>query len=230
MQRCFVNIEDFNMTKRFGDQIRIFFKKFTDIDDIFTLKRGDLLTLPRFAEKSVDNILASIENARNVTLPRFIIGLSIPQVGEETAIDLANHFGLLEKIAGASFEDLEKINGVGPVVGRTVVDWFANKENQKLVGRLLKQIKISKTQKVAAAKSAGADFAGRTFVLTGTLSLMSRDEAKEKIRALGGSVSSSVSKETNFVVAGKNPGSKYEKAKEFGVKILSEKEFLKILS
>ena len=112
--------------------------------DIFSLKRGDVLALPRFAEKSADNLLEAIEQAKKVSLPKFLAALSIPQVGEETAIDLANHFKNFEKIAAGSFEQLEKINGVGPIVAKSIVDWFKDKENKKLVSNLLKQVTIEK--------------------------------------------------------------------------------------
>ena len=198
----------------------------SNYDDIFTLKRGDLLSLPRFAEKSVDNLLDSIENSRKITLNRFIVSLSIPQVGEETAIDLSKNFGTLEKIRKANVEDLQRINGIGDIVGKSVFDWFSEKENAKLVERLLKQVDIIKNNPPKADTS----LAGKSFVITGTLSEMSRDKAKEKIRSLGGDVSESVSGKTSYLIAGENPGSKFEKAKELGVEILNEKKFLEIIS
>ncbi len=197
----------------------------TNFDDIFTLKRGDLLALPRFAEKSVDNLLSSVEKSREISLARFIVSLSIPQVGEETAIDLSNHFGNLEKIRNAKVEELQKINGVGDVVGESVFNWFAKKENKDLVERLIKQIKIQKNE---ARKVSRAKLAGMTFVVTGTLS-MPRDEVKDIIRSLGGDVSESVSSKTTYLVAGENAGSKLEKAQKLGVKVLDEKEFLQII-
>ena len=193
--------------------------------DIFTLKRGDLLELPRFAEKSVDNLLESIKKSSRVKLSRFLVGLSIPQVGEETAIDLAENFGTLLKLRTASFESLETLNGVGPIVARSVVDFFASKDNKKMVDNLLNEVTI---EKITEKKGVGK-LSGKTFVLTGTLEKMSRDEAKVKIRALGGDISESVSKETSYLIAGENTGSKYKKAEEFGVKILSEKEFLALI-
>lgn len=196
-------------------------------EDIFTLKRGDLLNLPRFAEKSVDNLLESIEKARKVPLARFIVGLSIPQVGEETANDLANHFRNITAIRNASKETLEALDGVGPIVAEAVVDWFAERNNSKIVDRLLEQVKIENPTK--AAQAATGVFAGKTVVLTGSLSQMSRDEAKEAVRARGGGVSNSVSAKTDYVVAGEEPGSKYEKAVELGVAILTEEEFLKMI-
>lgn len=198
----------------------------SSFDDIFTLKRADVLALPRFAEKSVDNLFESIEKAKQVSLPRFLASLSIPQVGEETANDLANHFGKLGKIMEASFEKLEAIDGVGPVVAKSLTDWFGNKSNQKLVERLLRSLKVLEMEKIDISK---LPLAGKSFVLTGTLSSMSRDEAAQKIRSLGGDVVGSVSKNTGYVVAGENAGSKLDKAQELDVKILQEEEFLKIL-
>ncbi|MGB8815630.1 MAG: NAD-dependent DNA ligase LigA [Minisyncoccia bacterium] len=197
--------------------------------DIFTLEKGDLLSLPRFGEKSVENVFDSIEKSRKVTLPKFIVSLSIPQVGEETAIDLAENFRTIEKIREASVEDLQKINGVGDVVAESLFAFFADKGNKKLVDSLLKQIKIEK----APASDAGANsrkLSGLTFVITGTLSSMSRDSAKAKIRALGGDISESVSSKTSYLVAGENPGSKLEKAQKLGVKILTEQNIIDILS
>lgn len=185
----------------------------THFDDIFTLKKGDLLSLPRFAEKSVDNLLESIQKARTVSMARLIAALSIPQVGEETAIDIAKHISDIKK---ATFEQLQSIYGVGDVVARSVVDWFSKKENVQLYDRLLKQLTITK-------ESTGTKLAGQTFVLTGSLSAP-RDEIQAKIRALGGDVSSSVSSKTSYVVVGENAGSKLDKAKELGVPTLSEAE------
>ncbi len=201
-------------------------KLITSFDDLFTLKRGDLLLLPRFAETSVDNLLASIEKARTVTLPKFLTGLSIPQVGEETAYDLATHFGSVEAIAKATFEELEKINGVGPVVGKAIVEWFSIPENKKLIASLLKQVTIPKMEQKSVED---LPLLGKTFVLTGTLQSLAREEAERRIRELGGDPSGSVSQKTDFLVAGESAGSKYEKAKTLGVKILKEEDFLKML-
>lgn len=192
--------------------------------DIFTLKRGDLLNLPRFAEKSVDNLLSSIEKSKRVTLPRLLVGLSIPQVGEETAIDLSKHFKTLDSLMSAKFEDLEKLDGVGPIIAKSIVDFFKTKEHQKIVKNLLKYITI---EKVVVASKQGK-LSGKSFVLTGTIS-MSRDEAKDLIRKAGGEISESVSGVTDYVIVGDNPGSKYEKALKLGIKILSEREFLELI-
>jgi DNA ligase (NAD+) len=192
-------------------------------DDIFTLKRGDLLALPRFAEQSVDNLLTAIETARKVTLPRFLAGLSIPQVGEETAYDIAKHFGMIDRVAEADFEEIESIYGVGLVVARAVYDWFRVSENKKLVAHLLKQVKIEKI------KNTDSKIAGKTFVFTGTLPTLDRIAAEEMVRERGGHAGSSVSKKTDYLVAGENAGSKLATAGELGVKIISEEDFSKML-
>jgi DNA ligase (NAD+) len=199
----------------------------TNFDDIFSLKRGDLLSLPRFAEKSVDNLLSAIEEKKNIPLPRFIVSLSIPNVGEETAEDLSEYFGSLENIQAAKMEELENISGIGGVVAESVFEWFRDSENKDLVRRLLGYVSIKSVQK---KNKAALPLVGKSFVLTGTLSSMSRDEAKKKIKDLGGEVVGSVSKNTSFVVAGESPGSKYDKAMELGVEILDEEEFVKLLA
>lgn len=168
--------------------------------------------------------------ARKVTLPRFIISLSIPQVGEETAYDIAAHFGTIQKILEASKEDLEALNGVGPIVADSLYSWLRNANNASLVQRLLERVTIIKDKvKVSAQGKAAQFFSGTTVVLTGTLTSMGRDDAKEKLRALGADVSSSVSSSTDYVVAGESAGSKLDKANELGVKVLTEAEFLEIL-
>ncbi len=194
-------------------------------DDIFNLKKGDLETLERFGEKSIENLLASIEKAKDVTLARFIASLSIPQVGEETGRDLASHFEDADKFAHASQEELQAIEGVGPIVGSAIVEWFKDKENRKLFERLLSLVNIQRE----ASSQKSSWLSGIKFVLTGTLPSISREEAKEKIRERGGEISSSVSKNTDYVVAGEDPGEKYDKAQELGVKILDQKAFLKLL-
>ncbi len=206
----------------------------SELPDIFDLERGDLLNLPRFAEKSVDNLLAAIEEKKKgISLPRFIIALSIAHVGEETAYLLAGEFKTLEKIAHATFEDFQKIDGIGDIVAQALVDWFKEKKNKDLIKKLEKVIKVGQIHdalpKDKEWQLVKNKFSGKTFVLTGTLNSMDRDAAKQKIRGLGGSVSSSVSKNTDYVVAGAEAGSKEDKARELGVKIITEEEFLKML-
>ncbi len=203
-------------------------------DDIFTLRKGDLLALPRFAEKSVDNLLVAIEKSRNIILPRFLASLSISQVGEETAYDIAKHFSgcdtsrmgvpALELIAKAKKEEIEAIYGVGPIVARAVFDWFRVSDNKKLVKNLLKRVKIIKEEDIGEKI-----LAGKSFVFTGSLSTLEREDAQTLVRQNGGNVSNSVSKNTSFVVAGEEAGSKLNKARELGVKIIDETKFLKMI-
>ena len=194
--------------------------------DIFRLKAGDLEPLERFAEKSAENLITSIEMAKEITLSRFIYALGIKLVGEETAIRLADQFSSIEKLMDATEDDLYAVVDIGPRVAESIIDYFKNKENIKLVQELLLSgIKIKKPQAVVNNKK----LLNKTFVLTGTLNSMSRDEAKEKIRLLGGAVSSAVSKKTDFVLFGENPGSKYDKAVELKVKTINEAEFLKMI-
>jgi DNA ligase (NAD+) len=193
--------------------------------DIFTLEKGDILALPRWGEKSADNLLAAIEKARTVSLSRFIVALSIPSVGEETAIDFAEHFKTFENFRKATKEELARIEGVGPVVAESVVAWFTDSHHRKNVDELLKQVQIENFK----LKAANSKLSGKTVVLTGTLPTLSRDEAKERIRKAGGSVASSVSKKTDYVVVGESAGSKLSEAQKLGIPVISEEEFLKLL-
>ncbi|MCF7835915.1 MAG: NAD-dependent DNA ligase LigA [Candidatus Marinimicrobia bacterium] len=194
-----------------------------DASDLFELKEGDLVPLERFAEKSAENLVKAIDASRKISLPRFIIALGIMHVGEETAYVLAETFGDLKNIKKAKFEELENIRDIGPIVAKSIYDWFREDYNKSFLDKILKYVEIEKYQ------HAGKKLSGKTFVLTGSLSSASREDAKKEIRKLGGDVSSSVSSETDFVVVGDKPGSKYEKAKKLGVKILNEEEFIKIL-
>ena len=197
-----------------------------DPSDLFDLKEGDLATLERFAEKSAKNLVESISEKKEITLPRFIYALGIRNIGEETARDLATHFGFLKKIKNAKLEDFDSILNIGPVVAKSVFEWFNNKENLKFLEKLEKKVKISSYKLLTT----NYKLSGKSFVLTGSLKSMSRDEAKQKIRDLGGSISESVSSKISYVVVGTDPGSKAEKAKKLGVKILSETEFLEAIN
>lgn len=193
-------------------------------EDIFRIKRGDLENLSRWADISINKLLESIQKARKVTLERLIAALSIPQVGEETARDLTSHFKTVEKFAKATKEELTAIEGVGPVVAAAVVEWFKDKENKKIFDNLLKEVKIEKVKSKPRGK-----LTGKTFVLTGSLPTLSRDEVGDMIRAAGGKVSGSVSVKTNYVLAGESAGEKLDKARELEVKIISEEGFLNML-
>lgn len=197
-----------------------------DAADIFALTKGDLEPLDRFAEKAASNLIASINQAKKISLVRFIYALGIRHVGEQTAIALAEHFSSLESLRKASQEKLAEINDIGPVVAKSIYDYFQQPKNNKLIEKLLAAgVVIS-----VAKKSKQNKLFGKNFVLTGTLSSLTRDQAKEYIRRFGGRVSSSVSRQTDYVVVGSEPGSKYAQAKKLGVKILNEKEFLDLIT
>jgi DNA ligase (NAD+) len=198
----------------------------SDAADLFALKKEDLAGLERFGEKSTDNIITSIRGRNNVPFAKFIYALGILHVGEQTAEDLAGHFVSLDKLVSASLEEISSIGNIGPVVAQSVFDYFRNKENIKFIEKLFKNGVIVESNKLQVTSG---KFKGKTFVITGSLGIMSRDEAKAKIKALGGKISESVSKLTSYVVVGKEPGSKYDKALKLGVAILNEKEFLKII-
>lgn len=197
----------------------------TSYADIFTLTEGDLIGLEGFAELSAKNLVFAIAKRKTIPLDRFLIGLSIPQVGEETARDIASHFRTLGKVQHATVEALQTVDGVGDVVASSVYQWFHDAENQHALNHLLEHVSVLNGE----AKAGGA-LSGKTFVLTGTLSNLSRDEAAALIRERGGSVTNSVSKNTDFVVAGSEAGSKLTKAEELGVSILNEDAFRALLS
>ena len=197
----------------------------SDAADLFTLESADLSGLERFGEKSAEKIISSIDSHKNVPLWRFIYALGILHVGEQTAQDLANHFGSLDRITNASVENIEKIENIGPVVAQSIYEFFQHDENNNFIKKLLTNgVSIEKN-----IQKKGSKLSGQTFVITGTLSSMSRDEVKASIIKEGGKVAGSVSKNTNYVIVGKDPGSKYDEAIKLGIKILTENEFLKIL-
>jgi DNA ligase (NAD+) len=196
------------------------------IPDLYHLKYDELVRLERMGPKSARNLLDQIEESKNRELWRLIFALGIRQVGEKLAQALARRFMDLDNLARASEEELQQLEDVGPKVARSIVFFFAQPENRKL----LEELKAAGVKfKEKAEKAGPRPLQGLTFVLTGTLSSMTRDQAKEKIESLGGTVSSSVSKKTDYLVVGEEPGSKLEKAQELGVKTINEKEFLKLL-
>lgn len=209
--------------RRFKDEGLI-----TDAADIFTLEKEDIEILERFGEKSAENIIREIQEKKKIPLAKFLWALGILHVGEETARDLAVHFGTLEKLVNAvkqNKNEVDSIENIGPAVLKSLHDFFSDKNNLNFLSKLENNgVVIEKGEKRKAGK-----FTGLTFVLTGTLSEMSREIAKEKIIALGGKMSGSVSKNTSYVVAGTEAGSKLKTAQKLGVKVLSEKEFLNML-
>lgn len=201
-------------------------KLIASFPDIFTLKFGDLVDLPRLAEVSAEKLITAIGHSRQITLPRFLVALSISHVGEEVAGLLAKHFKTLDRLMSAPREKLEVIGGIGPIVTRSVFDWFRKAEHGRMINELLKRVTIKRVEKEIISQPTAVT--GKTFVLTGTLSSLSRDVAKSKIKQADGHVVSVVSSNTDYLVAGAKPGSKYGKARELGVKIISEDQFLKL--
>ena len=191
-----------------------------NVADLYKLTKGDLLQLERMGEKSAENVLAEIAASKKLPLERVIYGLGIRFVGERTAQFLAEHFGALDAIMNASAEELEEVNEVGPRIAESIVEFFADEHNRKLVSDLRKAGLTFTGQK----KTKGTKLAGKTFVLTGTLARHTRDEAKKMIEDAGGRVSGSVSKKTDYVVAGSDAGSKLDKARELGVSVIGEEE------
>ncbi len=191
-----------------------------NVADLYRLTKNDLLQLERMGEKSAENVLAEIEASKKLPLERVIYGLGIRFVGERTAQFLAEHFGSLDAIMKANAEELEEVNEVGPRIAESIVEFFADKHNRKLVDDL-RDAHLTFTGK---KKEKGTRLAGKTFVLTGTLARHTRDEAKKMIEDAGGRVSGSVSKKTDYVVAGSDAGSKLDKARELGVSVIGEEE------
>lgn len=189
-----------------------------NVADLYRLTKDDLLKLERMGDKSAENVLGEIEASKKLPLERVIFGLGIRFVGERTAQFLAEHFGSLDAIMNASVEELEEVNEVGPRIAESIVEFFGDKHNRKLVEDLRKANLTFTGQK----KEKGTKLAGKTFVLTGTLARHTRDEAKKIIEDAGGRVSGSVSKKTDYVVAGADAGSKLAKARELGVNVIDE--------
>ena len=203
--------------------------------DIFSLTYKDLIKLPRLADKSVKNLLVSINRARVVTLPRLLVALSVDGVGEETAELLAREFRALTKIQSADRAEFEAIAGIGPVVARSIYDWFHAPANQLMLKNLLTQIKIQPVEATPPANNK-SKFVGKTFVFTGTLPTLTRVAAKRLVKNAGGRVAETISGKTDFLVAGRpprlassTPGEKLVKAEKFEVKIIDETEFLRLL-
>jgi DNA ligase (NAD+) len=197
-----------------------------NVADIYKLTKDDLLSLERMGDKSAQNILDEIGVSKKLPLERVIFGLGIRFVGERTAQFLAGHFGSMDALMNASQEELEEVNEVGPRMAESMREFFAEPRNRELVKRL-REAGLTFAGKKRAR---GTKLAGKTFVLTGTLTKYTRDEAKKMIEDAGGRVSGSVSKKTDYVVAGSDAGSKLDKAKELGVSVLDEKEMEKLLS
>jgi DNA ligase (NAD+) len=198
-----------------------------DCSDLYELheKREDLVALERMGEKSVDNLLAGIEASKKKPLSKLLAALNIRHVGGTTGELLAGHFGDMKALMDASVDKLQAVDGVGPELAESVHTWFQSNDGKKLIDRLRKAGVNMAQPKRQAAK--GGAFAGMTVVVTGTLDSMQRTEAQALIKALGGKATGSVSKKTNLVVVGTDPGSKLAKARELGVEVIDEDEFLR---
>lgn len=196
--------------------------------DVYGLSLDTLAGLERMAEKSATNLVAAIETSKATTLARFIFALGIRNVGEATAKDLAQYFGSLNKLIAASETDLLAVRDAGPIVAQSIVQFFAEPHNLEVVSRL-RDAGVRWPETSGMQQSAGI-LAGKTLVLTGSLPTLTRDAAKEKIEAAGGKVAGSVSKKTDYVVAGEEAGSKLAKAQELGVTILDEAGLLSLLA
>ncbi len=200
------------------------------IDDLFSLKIADLLKLDRMGEKSATNLLEAIEASKDTTFARFIYGLGIREVGEATALSLADTFGMVDELMAVDEERLQQINDVGPIVASHIVDFFSEPHNIQIVNALLDcKITWPKVERIQLDEASHSE-EGNTYVLTGKFSGMTRDEAKMRLQALGAKVTGSVSKNTTAVVAGEAPGSKVAKAESLGVDVLGEADLLKMLS
>ena len=198
------------------------------LSDVFALDTATLTALERMGEKSAANLVASLERAKTTTLARFTIALGIRHVGEGVAELLAAHFGDLEPILAASREELEAVEGVGPTIAESLAAFAADERNAAEIARM-RQLGVH-WPAAERAPAHGDALAGKTFVVTGTLASMTRDEAKRRIRAQGGNVTGSVSKKTDYVVVGTDPGSKATKARELGIEILDQAGLMQILA
>lgn len=197
------------------------------IADLYRINKEELLTLEKFGDKKADNLLKALENSKDCDLAAFIYGLSIANVGKKTAKDLAKKFKTLDKIETATFEELVEVQDIGDIVAKAIVEFFSLEKSKEIISELLKLgIKPREAEAVEVKEN---PFSGKTVVVTGTLKEYSRTSIKEKLESLGAKVAGSVSKKTDYVLAGEEAGSKYTKAVELGVKILSEEEFKNML-
>ena len=201
-------------------------KMVKDFADLYALKKDDVLKLPLFKDKKAENLIRAIRESKQQPLHRLLFGLGVRHVGEKAAYTLAERFGSLDKIMLSGVEQLCSIYEIGEVMAQSIVDFFAQSKVKNLIAKL-KRIGINMRQPKSSAVR--RPLQGKTIVFTGELKSFSRQEAEHRARTLGANATSSVSKQTDFVVCGENPGSKFQKAKSLGVTIIDEKEFRKIM-
>jgi DNA ligase (NAD+) len=197
--------------------------------DIYRLTKEELLALDRMGEKSSDKLLAAIQKSKQTTLERFLYGLGIREVGEATAVALASYYGKLNSILEATEDELQQVPDVGPVVASRIRAFLDEEHNRRIIGELI-DLGLRWAETEPASRPAEGPCVDKTFVLTGTLSRMTRDQAKARIQALGGRVSGSVSKKTDYLIAGENAGSKLSKAQSLGIEVLDEAAFEEIVA
>ena len=200
-----------------------------DIADIYSLKdkRDELVNLEKMGEKSADNILAAIEKSKKRPLSRIIFALGIRHVGSETAEILANEFRTIDTLAHATVEELEQIDTIGPKIAESIVAFFQQDDNKNIIERLRKAKVFPDAQETP--KAVASQISGKEFVLTGRLESLSRPEAEAKIKELGGTAKGNVTRQTDYVVAGADPGSKKDRAVELGIPVIDEEKFLEML-
>jgi DNA ligase (NAD+) len=199
-------------------------KMVRDVADLYKLKLEDVAALERKAEKSASNLLAQIETSKTRELAQLVYGLGIRHVGERTAAILSRHFRSLERLGAATVEELDDIHEIGLTVAESVRDWFSDEGNLDLCRRLREAGVRTEVAGGTGATDADGTFAGKQFVLTGRLETLTRDEARALIEARGGRVTSTVSKKTDYVVAGEEAGSKLDKAQALGVEVIDEEK------
>ena len=200
-----------------------YLKTVADFYQLYKVK-DELMSLEGFGEKSINNILNAIETSKNNSLERLLFALGIRHVGIKTAKILATHFLTIDKLMAASFEELSNIKDIGDIIAQSIIEYFQDEQNQKLLLEL-KHYKVNMNYLGSVVND--SDFQDRTFVLTGSLTNLTRDEARGMIENLGGNVTGSVSKKTDVVIVGENPGSKYDKAISLGINIWTEEDLLK---
>jgi DNA ligase (NAD+) len=199
-----------------------------DVADLYYLKKEQLLALERMGDKLATKILDNIENSKRRPLSRVIFALGILHIGSEMADLLTQHFHSIDELARATLEELTSIQGIGPKIAASIVAYFREERNLRVIEKL-RQAGVRLEEEVVPVKEEALPLSGKTFCITGTLASMTRSRAEAKIKELGGSVSSSVTRKTDFLVVGEEPGSKLEDAKRLGTKLLNEEEFLKML-